>query len=45
VASLATYDGTDNAHLRYSRTSLTAGGVQVIVEEDTTYDTETDHTT
>jgi hypothetical protein len=35
VASLGTYDGTDNAHLRYSRTSLTAGGVQVMVEEGT----------
>jgi RHS repeat-associated protein len=44
IAGLATYDGVDNAYLRYSRTSLTTSGVQVMVEEETTYDTETGHT-
>jgi hypothetical protein len=43
IAALATYDGADSAHLRYQ--SLTSSGVQVMVEEDTTYDTETGHTT
>jgi hypothetical protein len=42
VAALATYGGADNAHLRYQ--SLTSSGVQVMVEEDTTCDTETTHT-
>lgn len=45
VAALATYDGGDSAHLRYSRTSLTTGGVKVMIEEDTTWDSETSHTT
>jgi RHS repeat-associated protein len=45
VAGVATYDGGDGAYLRYDRTSLTASGVQVMIEEDTTYDSETDHTT
>ena len=45
VAGLATYDGTDSAHLRYKRSSLTAGGVEVMIEEDTTWDSETSHTT
>ncbi|MCP4360416.1 MAG: hypothetical protein GY796_20600, partial [Chloroflexi bacterium] len=43
LATLATYDDPDNAHLRYSRTSLTAAGVQIIVEEDKTADSETTH--
>jgi hypothetical protein len=42
VASLATYDGTDNAHLRYQ--NLGGDGVEVKVEEDTTADTEMNHT-
>ena len=41
MASLATYDGPDNCELRYR--NLTAGGVEVKVEEDTTWDTETNH--
>jgi hypothetical protein len=41
VASLATYDGTDNAHLRYQ--NLGGDGVEVKVEEDTTDDTEMNH--
>ncbi|MDZ7272424.1 MAG: RHS repeat-associated core domain-containing protein, partial [candidate division KSB1 bacterium] len=41
VASLATYADSDNAHLRYR--SLSTTGVQVRVEEDTTYDSETTH--
>jgi hypothetical protein len=40
---MGTYDGGDSAHLRY--TGLSATGVQVMVEEDTTYDAETNHTT
>jgi len=44
VAGIATYDGGDGAYLRYDRTSLTASGVQVMIEEDTTADEETDHT-
>jgi len=43
VAALATYNGPDSAQLRYDRTSLSAGSVQVAAEEDTTYDSETDH--
>jgi hypothetical protein len=41
VAALASYDEDDNAHLRYQ--NLTPNSVQVKVEEDTTYDTETGH--
>ena len=52
VAGLTTYDGADSAHLcfgcaqhrRYDGGSLTAEGVQVMVEEDTTWDSETGHT-
>ena len=44
ITSLATFDGTDSAHLRYDRTSLTAEGVVLRVEEDTAWDAETDHT-
>jgi hypothetical protein len=52
VGTLATYDGADNcdpsASLRtglcYGRTSLKAYEVQVKIEEDTTYDGETTHT-
>jgi len=43
LASLASYDGPDNAHLRYK--SLTATSVQVKQEEDTTWDSEMEHTT
>jgi hypothetical protein len=42
VASLASYDGPDSAHLR--RKFATTTGVQVKIEEDTTYDSETGHT-
>jgi hypothetical protein len=45
ITSLATFDGADSAHLRYNRTTLTAAGVSLRVEEDTAADTETDHTT
>ena len=45
VAAMTTFDGGDSAQLRYDRTSLTANGVQVLVEEDTTDDSETGHTT
>jgi len=38
----STYHGGDGIHLRYQ--ALTASGVQVRVEEDTTDDAETDHT-
>jgi serralysin len=41
VASLASYDGADNAHLRYQ--NLVSVTVQVKVEEDTTYDSERNH--
>jgi RHS repeat-associated protein len=43
VAAMATYNGPDNGHLRYERTTLAASGVQVMVEEDTTQDTEMEH--
>jgi hypothetical protein len=43
LTSLSTYDNGDNAHLRYQ--NLLATGVQLKVEEDTTYDSETLHTT
>jgi PKD repeat protein len=45
ITSLATFDGGDSAHLRYDRTSLTADGVAIRVEEDTAWDAETAHTT
>jgi len=41
LAALATYSDTDNCELRYQNLSTT--GVQVRVEEDTTYDSETQH--
>ena len=44
LAQIAGIDGTDNATVRYDRTSLTTTGVQVKVEEDTTFDTEIAHT-
>jgi len=44
VASIATCDGGDSAHLRYDRTTLTKSKVQVMIEEDTTLDDETNHT-
>ena len=43
LAALGTYDGRDNAHLRY--TNLTATGAQVKIEEDTTLDSEVVHST
>ena len=43
VASLASYGGTDNAHLRYR--ALSGDGAEVKVEEDTSWDTEMGHTT
>ncbi len=43
VAAMGTYDGGDNAHLRYTNPAAT--GVQVMVEEDTALDSETGHTT
>ena len=42
IASVFTRNGIDNAHLRYQ--NLTATNVDVKVEEDTTHDTETTHT-
>ena len=41
LASLASYDNSDNAHVRYA--DLLTGGVRLKVEEDTTYDSETSH--
>ena len=43
LASIATYNGSDSAGLRYQK--LTNSGVQMMVEEDTSLDSETDHTT
>lgn len=43
LAALATYDGGDASALRYR--SLTGSSVEVKVEEDTTWDSETSHTT
>ncbi len=43
LASLATYDGTDSAGLRYQ--NLDNNQVQIKVEEDTSLDAETTHTT
>lgn len=45
AASIATYDGSDGSALRYERTSLTASQVQFFIEEDTTLDSEINHTT
>lgn len=43
LASLATYDGSDSAGLRYQ--NLNSQGVKIMVEEDTAKDKETSHTT
>ena len=43
LTSLATYNGFDNSHVRYSNS--TAGGVDVKVEEDTSWDVEVIHNT
>ncbi len=43
IASLGTYDGADPAGLRYK--NLTSSSVEVKVEEDTTQNPETNHTT
>ena len=42
LASLATYNCSDNAQLRYE--NLSASAVDVLVEEDTTRDSEVRHT-
>ena len=42
VATLATYNSANGCALRYQ--NLAAGGVEVKVEEDTTWDSETNHT-
>lgn len=42
LASLATYDGGHSAGLRYR--NLGTSGVEIKVEEDTTFDEEVDHT-
>ncbi|WP_319423574.1 hypothetical protein [Pleurocapsa sp. FMAR1] len=43
LASLATYDGTDSAGVRYQ--NVNSQGVQMMVEEDTSRDLEQSHTT
>ncbi len=45
IGGLATYDEADGAYPRYSRSSLTTTGVQIKLEEDTTWDGEKGHTT
>ncbi|HFE65884.1 MAG TPA: DNRLRE domain-containing protein, partial [Chloroflexi bacterium] len=44
AAGITSYNGGDGSYLRYSRGSLTAAGVSIMIEEDTTWDSETDHT-
>ena len=43
LGNIATYDGSDSSGLRYQ--NLTKGRVQVMIEEDTSNDSETGHTT
>ncbi|MDJ0660012.1 MAG: Calx-beta domain-containing protein, partial [Crocosphaera sp.] len=43
LGNIATFDGGDSSGLRYQ--NLTNGNVQIMVEEDTSNDTETNHTT
>lgn len=43
LAMLASYNDADNAHLRHDGASLTATGVNLRVEEDTTHNAETSH--
>ncbi|WP_198648796.1 SdrD B-like domain-containing protein [Cyanothece sp. BG0011] len=43
LANIATYDGPDASALRFQ--NLTSNGVEVTVQEDITFDTETNHTT
>ncbi|MDJ0844651.1 hypothetical protein [Crocosphaera sp.] len=43
LANISTYDGPDPSTLRFQ--NLTTNGVQVTIQEDTTFDDETNHTT
>jgi hypothetical protein len=43
IGALATYNGDDNAYLRYLQPEMTNTGVIVYIEEDTTVDAATDH--
>ncbi|MDJ0598791.1 MAG: S8 family serine peptidase [Crocosphaera sp.] len=43
LGNIATYDGSDSSGLRYQK--LTDGSVQVMIEEDTSNDSEINHTT
>ena len=43
LANIATFDGPDPSGLRYQ--NLTNGNVQIMIEEDTSNDSETNHTT
>ena len=43
LAAMGATNGQDAAALRYDRTSLTAEGVEVMVEEDSTCNSETAH--
>ncbi|GGA34691.1 hypothetical protein CYANOKiyG1_52100 [Okeania sp. KiyG1] len=43
IAAIATYNGPDSAGLRYQ--NLTNNGVEIKIEEETSLDEETDHTT
>ncbi|WP_107666987.1 Calx-beta domain-containing protein [Cyanothece sp. BG0011] len=43
LGNIATFDGPDSSGLRYQ--TLTNGNVQIMVEEDTSQDSETNHTT
>ncbi len=45
IGGLSSRDGADPGDLRYDRTSLTSSGVSVKIEEDTTPDSKTEHTT
>ena len=45
AAAITAYDGADASHLRYDSSSLTAAAISIMVEEDTTVDTEVAHTT
>ncbi|MDJ0731296.1 MAG: peptidase S8, partial [Crocosphaera sp.] len=43
LGNIATFDGPDSSGLRYQ--NLTNGNVQIMIEEDTSNDSETNHTT
>lgn len=43
IGAVGSYVGADGVAIRYDRKSLTSSGVNIMLEEDTTFDAEIDH--